>query len=168
VTDTGNKRVLIFDANGKFVRKIDSGMSSTKLSPNYPFTLDGELNEPIGIAVDSGGNVYVADTNNKRIQKFDTTGKFVAKWAVPGTNWDVGAYLEPFLAVDASGVYATAPTGQKVIKFSPTGELLAEKSSEGAVSLKTPTGIAVGADGTVYVVDTGSNGVINLGKVQAP
>lgn len=168
VTDTGNKRVLIFDANGKFVRKIDSGMSSTKLSPNYPFTLDGELNEPIGIAVDSGGNVYVADTNNKRIQKFDTTGKFVAKWAVPGTNWDVGAYLEPFLAVDASGVYATAPTGQKVIKFSPTGELLAEKSSEGAVSLKTPTGIAVGADGIVYVVDTGSNGVINLGKVQAP
>ncbi|MEO6458709.1 MAG: flippase activity-associated protein Agl23, partial [Chloroflexia bacterium] len=68
VTDTGNKRVQIFDANGKFLRKIDSGMSATKLSPNYAFTQQGELNEPVGVAVDSAGNVYVADTNNKRIQ----------------------------------------------------------------------------------------------------
>jgi sugar lactone lactonase YvrE len=168
VTDTGNKRVLIFDSSGKFLRKIDSGMSATKLSPNYPFTQQGELNEPIGIAVDSAGNVYVADTNNKRIQKFDPTGKFALQWAVPGTNWDQGAYLEPFLAVDASGVYVSAPTGQKVLKFDPTGRLLAEKNAEGAVSLKTPTGITVGPDGTVHVVDTGANGVVNLGKIQAP
>ena len=168
VTDTGNKRVQIFDSNGKFLRKIDSGMSATKLSPNYPFTLPGELNEPIGIAVDGAGNVYVADTNNKRIQKFDPTGKFALQWAVPGTAWDPGVYLEPFLAVDASGIYVTAPTGQKVLKFDPNGKLLAEKNAEGAVSLKTPTGITVGADGTVYVVDTGANGVVNLGKIQAP
>lgn len=168
VTDTGNKRVQIFDANGKYLRQIDSGMSPSKLSPNYAFSSPGELNEPVGITVDSAGNVYVADTNNKRIQKFDPQGKFALQWALPGNAWDPGAYLEPFLASDASGIYATAPTGQKVIKFSPTGQQIAEKSSEGAVSLKTPTGITVGPDGVVYVVDTGANGVIQFGKVAKP
>ncbi|HUP27667.1 MAG TPA: flippase activity-associated protein Agl23 [Chloroflexia bacterium] len=167
VTDTGNKRVQIFDPNGKYLRQISSGMSPTKLSPGYPFTQPGELNEPIGIAVDGSGMVYVADTNNKRIQKFDAQGKFVAQWAVPGNGWDPGSYLEPFLALDGAGnVYATAPTGQKVLKFSPTGQPLGEKNAEGAVTLKTPTGITVGADGTIYVVDTGSNGVIKLGQIK--
>ncbi len=167
VTDTGNKRVLIFDPSGKPVRQIDSGMSPTKTGPAYPFTQPGELNEPVGIAVDGAGNVYVADTNNKRIQKFDNAGKPVAQWPVPGNSWDAGAYLEPFLAVDTQGnVYATAPTGQSVLKFSPSGQVLATQNSAGAITLKTPTGITVAPDGTVYVVDTGANGVVKMGKIQ--
>ncbi len=166
VTDTGNKRVVVFDPNGKFIRQIDSGMDPTKVSQNYPFNKPGEMNEPIGIAVDGAGNIYVADTNNHRIQKFDPNGKPLAQWPISSPDWDPGPYLEPFLALDAQGnVYATAPTGQKVLKFSPTGQLVGEKSSQGAVTLKTPTGIAVTADGTVYVVDTNAHGVVNMGKI---
>ncbi|HEX9990971.1 MAG TPA: flippase activity-associated protein Agl23 [Chloroflexia bacterium] len=166
VTDTGNKRVMIFDGNGKYLRQIASGMSPEKIASAYPFNQPGEMNEPIGIAVDGSGAVYVADTNNRRIQKFDAAGKFVAQWPVGGTNWDAGPYLEPFLALDSAGnLYVAAPTGRKILKFNATGQPLAEKSAQGAVSLKTPTGVTVAADGSVYVVDVGSNGVVNLGTI---
>ena len=166
VTDTGNKRVLIFDANGGFIRKIDSGMTAQKKSPEYPFNKPGEMNEPIGIAVDASGNVYVADSVNKRIQKFDNTGKFITMWNIPGTGWDSGQYMEPFLAVDGAGnVYASGPTGAAVYKFNSTGQLQGQKSKNGASTVRIPTGIAVAPNGTIYVVDTGSNTAINLGTI---
>jgi DNA-binding beta-propeller fold protein YncE len=116
--------------------------------------------------VDKQKNVYVADTNNQRIQKFDASGKFVAQWPVPGLNWESGSYMEPFLAVDAAGnVYATAPTGAAVLKFSPTGQLLATQKSVGAITLKAPTGITVAPDGSVVVVDTTGHGVVNMGQI---
>lgn len=166
VSDTGNKRISVFDPSGKFIRQMSSNLTPDKITSNYPFSQPGEMNEPIGVAVDNSGNVYVADSLNKRIQKFDPSGKSVAQWPVPGNNWDGGAYLEPFLVVDSSGnVYATAPTGQAVLEFSPSGQVLATKKNAGAITLKTPTGITVDPDGTVYVVDTGANGVVNFGKL---
>ncbi|HMA35352.1 MAG TPA: DUF2298 domain-containing protein [Chloroflexia bacterium] len=163
VTDTGNKRVLIFDANGTYQRQISSGASPTRVAPQYPFSQPGELNEPIGIAVDKSGNVYVADTNNRRIQKFDGTGKYVAAWPVLIGSWDPGPYLEPFLALDGAGnVYATAPTSHTVLKFSPTGQPAGQK---GGTTLKLPTGLAVDPDGTVYVVDTDASSVVQLGTI---
>jgi DNA-binding beta-propeller fold protein YncE len=166
VTDTGNKRVLIFSPDGAFVSKIDSGMSPTRVAPAYAFNQPGELNEPIGIAVDAQGNVYVADTGNRRIQKFDPSGKPIAQWPVPSPNWDPGPYLEPFLAIDAQGnLYATAPTGKAVLKFDASGQVAATKNTKGAVTLNLPTGLALGPAGNVYVVDTNGNSVVDLGTV---
>jgi DNA-binding beta-propeller fold protein YncE len=166
VTDTGNKRVLIFDTSGNFVRKIDSGVTPAKAQANYPFDKPGEMNEPIGIAVDSAGNVYVADSRNNRIQKFGPDGKALAQWPVPTGAWTPGAYLEPFLALDSAGnLYSTAPTTGSVIEFNPQGQVIGQKKSEGNVTLQIPTGIAVAPDGTIYVVDTGANEVVNFGKM---
>ena len=39
-----------------------------------------------GIAVDSSGNVYVADSDNNRIQKFDSNGNFITKWGSNGSG----------------------------------------------------------------------------------
>jgi sugar lactone lactonase YvrE len=166
VTDTGNKRVLIFSPDGAFVRKIDSGMSPTRVAPGYAFTQLGELNEPIGVAVDAQGNVYVADVNNHRIQKFDAAGKPVAQWPVPGASWDPGPYLEPFLALDGGGnLYAAAPSSKSVLKFDANGQVAGTKNANGGVTLGLPTGLTVGADGSVYVVDTTNNSVVNLGTI---
>jgi len=48
-------------------------------------TGDGQFERPQGIALDSSGNVYVGDSNN-RIQKFDSNGKFITKWGSEGTG----------------------------------------------------------------------------------
>ena len=48
---------------------------------------DGQFkNSPSGIAVDGSGNVYVVDDGNYRIQKFSSTGAFLAKWGSFGTG----------------------------------------------------------------------------------
>jgi DNA-binding beta-propeller fold protein YncE len=47
-------------------------------------TNDGEFYHPGDIEADSSGNLYVADINNARIQKFDSEGNFIMKWGSSG------------------------------------------------------------------------------------
>ena len=60
-----------FTANGIFITKWGSEGSG-----------NGQFNYPEGIAIDSSGNVYVADGN--RIQKFTSNGTFITKWGSIG------------------------------------------------------------------------------------
>jgi len=57
---------------------------------------------PYGISTDSSGNVYVADTYNRRIQKFVSTGQFISKWGSSGSG--DGQFNYPSgIAIDSSG-----------------------------------------------------------------
>src|SRR5688572_19973991 len=47
---------------------------------------NGQFVQPIGVAVDGLGNVYVADTSSDRIQKFSSTGQFITKWGSTGSG----------------------------------------------------------------------------------
>jgi DNA-binding beta-propeller fold protein YncE len=59
VVERLNYRVQKFDSNGNFITKWGSEGDG-----------EGQFDIPEGIAIDSSGNVYVADTHNSRIQKF--------------------------------------------------------------------------------------------------
>ena len=62
---------------------------------------NGQFAPPRQIAVDSSGNVYVADAGNDRVQKFDSNGNFLTKWGSQGS--DNGQFLWPEgIAVDSS------------------------------------------------------------------
>ncbi|HEV2122766.1 MAG TPA: hypothetical protein VGW38_08335, partial [Chloroflexota bacterium] len=147
VTDTGNKRIQKFDSSGKFIAQFGTGGAG-----------QGQLNEPIGLAVTTDGQMFVADTNNRRIQHFDASGAFVSQWPVAG--WQGSVRNEPYLALDGEGnVLASDPANGRVIKFSPTGEVLAVAGStgKGAGQFELPLGVAVGD--AVYVVDSGNHRV---------
>ena len=65
-------------------------------------TSDGQFDQPYRVTVDPSGNVYVADTNNHRIQKFDATGTYVTQWGSNGTG--NGQFSSPRgVGTDASG-----------------------------------------------------------------
>ena len=62
-----------FDSEGKFINMW--GQEGKK---------KGEFKKPWGVAVDSSGNVYVADQTLPRVQKFDSNGKFIDMWGKEG------------------------------------------------------------------------------------
>jgi predicted membrane-bound mannosyltransferase/DNA-binding beta-propeller fold protein YncE len=155
ITDTGNKRVLKFAANGE-PRAQHGGVGAD----------DGKFLEQVGIAIDRQGNIFVADTWNRRIQKFDSNFSYMTQWAVPA--WDSQSVLnKPYLAVDAEGnVFATDPDGSRVLKFSNDGKLLAVFGGRGTdlSSFNLPTGLAFDGQGNLYVADSGNHRVLVFAK----
>ena len=150
VTDTGNKRVQVFTADGAFLRMWGSGGASP-----------GQLDEPVGIAIGPDGNLYVADTWNHRVQVLDPLGKPLRQWPIAGWNNPI-AEEKPYLAVDRAGrVYVTDPGHYRVLVFSSEGEYLYSFGQFGfdPGSFVLPMGIALSPDGTIYVADAGGNKV---------
>ena len=67
----------------------------------WGYLVDGQFDYPEKIAVDASGDVYVADTDNHRIQKFNSTGAFITKWGSFGLG--DGQFEGPYaVAVNAS------------------------------------------------------------------
>jgi sugar lactone lactonase YvrE len=170
VADTGKHRVVKFDPKGQKVMSI--GASDPKTGQVVPGSKDGQFNEPIGLALDQGGNLYVADRLNFRIQVFGPDGQFVRKWT---TKWLIPLQtngvpeqvdIEPHLAMDqAHGlVYATDGKGKKVFCYKLDGTLVStlETNTTGAPLFAVPIGVAVDKDSNVYVVDAGQGKIIKL------
>ncbi len=123
-------------------------------------TGDGQFQTPRGVAVDSAGNVYVADAGNHRIVKLNPAGGFLKVWGTQGGG--NGQFDEPFdLAVDPQGnIVVVESVGQRFQRFTPEGQFLAVFGAN--LSMYRPRGMAVDADGNVYVADTGGVRALQL------
>jgi DNA-binding beta-propeller fold protein YncE len=131
----------------------------------------GQFSAPRGLAVSPDGYVYVADSRNHRIQKFTTAGDFVTAWGsyggCPDSEPEPGTFCEPWdVAVGPDGsVYVADTWADRVQKFTPDGTFLAQWTASGARDVYDfyghsyfygPRSLAVDAEGTVYVADTGN------------
>jgi DNA-binding beta-propeller fold protein YncE len=65
ITDTGNKRVVIFDRNGVDLAAFGGQVTGV-----------GQFDEPVGIEVDDTGRLFIADTWNKRVPDHDPDGRY--------------------------------------------------------------------------------------------
>jgi PKD repeat protein len=152
VADTNNHRIQIFDRNGTFIRRFGEQGSPTLPGEIPVDEADGKFNWPKGVAVDSDGFIYVADTGNSRIQKFDSNGTFITKWG----GWPIGSGDGQFdwpqdIVIDAAGFVYVADTGNnRIQKFDSNGVFISKWVSP------SPYGVALDSSGTVYVASGGS------------
>ncbi|RCV65692.1 Streptogramin lyase, partial [Methanophagales archaeon] len=117
------------------------------------------FSQPQGIAVDSSGNVYVVDTWNNRIQKFDSSGNFITKWGSFGTG-DGKFDLPLGIAVDSGGNVYVADTGNyRIQKFDSSGNFITKwgSSGNGEGKFGAPEGIAVDSSGNVFLADSSND-----------
>ena len=156
ITDTGNNRVVIFDANGTYLNQF--GISGIE---------ENQFSEPVGLTFDHIGNLFVVDTWNQRIQVFQaseggTDYHFVREWQVEG--WK-GQSLnnKPFIAVDSQDhVYVTDPDAFRVLEFDSAGVFIRGWGgySSGIDGFAIPIGVAVDDQGRVLISDAENNYIL--------
>jgi len=161
VTDRTNSRVQIFNSSGTYVSQFGSLGSG-----------NGQLDLPIGTAIDSSGNVWVVDSYNKRLQQFTANGTYSSLFGAYGAG-NGQFYAPTYLAIDGSGnIWVTDGYNNRVQEFNKSGTwLLTIPSSCVAASVPAcsgsavagqfndPSGIAIDHSGNIWVVDTSNNRV---------
>lgn len=155
VADSLNHRIQHFDADGGFLDEWGaiSDLDSGELE-------GGTFNEPWGVAVSPDGRyVYVADTWNHRIQKFSSSGVFLAAWGNFGQDDQPYSMWGPRdLLVDNEGNVLVMDTGNKRIKvFDADGNFLTQFGEFGFElgQFDEPVGMALDREsGRLYVADT--------------
>jgi sugar lactone lactonase YvrE len=155
-----------------------TGQATSSLSKlDLVWSLTGEpnlLDAPQGVTVDTQGNVYVIDSGNRRIQKFDSSGKSLVLWGVIGTGpgqfrftqfkfgVEVGLAAAAPLAVDGqSNIYVADPLNHRIQKFDANGQFLTQwgAQGDGDGQFQSPYGVAVDAKGNIFVSDFTRNDI---------
>jgi predicted membrane-bound mannosyltransferase/sugar lactone lactonase YvrE len=134
----------------------------------------GDLNEPRGVHVAQDGSIFVADSNNNRIQQFSQTGELLNSWGVYANilegNAPGGTLNQPWgVATGKDGsVYVVDTFNHRIQKFSSNGQFIkglgvfAQGTSP--ETIWGPRGIAIGLDGNVVIADTGNKRVVIYDK----
>jgi len=156
VTDTWNHRIQKFSEDGRPIKMW--GQYGQPL-PDVPESKSSFWG-PRGVAVDSQGQVYVADTGNKRIAIFDSDGNYLTEFGTAG--FDPGQFDEPVgVAVSNDGmVFVTDTWNQRIQSFVASEDAMIylpaaqwDVNAWFGQSLDNKPFIAVGADNHVFITD---------------
>jgi len=170
VTDAHNNRIRKITPADRIEDRVVSTFtgSGTEGSGNGTGTA-AQFYYPFGVAVDSSGNIYVADTNNHRIRKITPAG-VVSTFAgtgtegfANGTGTEAQFNLPTGVAVDSRGnVYVADQVNHRIRRITPAGVVstLAGTGTRGhadgtgtEAQFNYPTGVAVDSSGNVFVAD---------------
>jgi sugar lactone lactonase YvrE len=155
VADTGNNRI------------IEIPWNSALGTFGAPAEVGSGLDGPRGVTVAADGDVYIADTGNDRVVEvpFDRDKQSYGSQTTVGNN-----LLRPAaVAVDPGGKIYIANLGDSSVVDVPAGCNAANSctsqttvASQQTNGIASPTGVAVGTSGNLYIADTGNNRVILL------
>jgi sugar lactone lactonase YvrE len=172
IADTGNNVIRQLGPDGTIHTVAGTGAAGYRGEAGQ--AVDAVLHAPGGLAFDSEGNLYIADTLNQRVRRVDVTGQIetVAGTGVagyvgdghPGTIAELNLATNPLegigqgLAVDSRGnVFVADALNGRVRRIDVRGVIST------IALMKTPLGVAVDVQGLVYVADAGDNRVRRVG-----
>jgi uncharacterized protein (TIGR03437 family) len=172
IADTNNNRVRKIAANGTIATVAGTGAAG--------YSGDGaaasaQLSGPRGLALDASGSLYIADTNNHRVRKVDSSGNIstvAGNGYCCGYTGDGGAATSaqigsPYgLAVDTSGNLYFSDISNNVVRKVAASGIIATVAGNGtygysgdtgaatSAKLSYPAAVAVDAGGNLYIADT--------------
>jgi len=146
------KRVTVFTVEEEFLREFGHKVPPEDADAGSP---DGSLMWPTSVALDSEGNVYVADEWLNRISIFSKEGEWIGKWGTPGDG-DGEIDRPSGLAFDKDdNLYLVDSRNHRVQVFTKEGTFLDKwgQSGSGDGEFNFPWGIEIDKNGNVYVAD---------------
>ncbi len=183
ISDSGSKKIVIYDVQGKFLRAIGGKdefenpvgvaidkkrlilyVADSKKHIIKAYNLDGtfirefgggQIFFPIGVATDKEGNVYVSDSGFFRIAIFDPDGNFKGSFGKIGDR--PGSFTRPKgIAIDSEDhIYVVDAAFQNFQIFNKEGQILMFVGGAGAApgQFSLPAGIYIDENDTIYVAD---------------
>jgi len=176
IADQFNQRIRMVDTSGNITTVAGDG--TVGFAGDAGTATSAELNNPAGVAVDSAGNLYIADSSNNAIRKV-SGGKITtivgSTAGTPGFYGDGGPGTQAqvsnpvAVALDAAGNLYIADAGNAAIrKLTPDGTISTFAGQGGAgfggdggfankAQFSNPTGLAFDSAGNLYVADSGNH-----------
>ena len=163
---TYHYRLVATNLSGTVYGK-DRTLRTASVAPTFKYSFgatgtgNGQLKRPRGVAVDGGGNVWVVDSENNRVQKFSSQGEYLLKFGSSGSG--NGQFSTPVdIAIAPGGdLWVTDSGNDRVQKFNAKGEYSSQVGSSGTSPGKfvEPSHVAVDSAGNIWVSDRAYNRV---------
>ena len=174
IADLLNQRVRRVDAATGIITTV-AGNGSFGFSGDGGLAIDASLNDPIGVAVDSAGNLFITDQNNQRIRRLDAATGTMSTVAGNGTfvfSGDGGLATDASLsrltaaALDSAGnLFIADQSNQRVRRVDAATGIMTTVAGDGTFGyagdgglatdacLKNPAGVAVDSAGNLFIAD---------------
>lgn len=152
-------RSLLRSAAATILATLALALAAYAQTPTYvltfggPGTGNGQLSYPMNLAVAPGGDVFVTDAGNCRVQRFDANGAYVSQFGSEGIG--PGQFINPTgIALGASGDVLVTDQN-RVQVFTTGGAYVRGWGTNGSANgqFRIASAVVVDADGFVYVCD---------------
>jgi DNA-binding beta-propeller fold protein YncE len=148
------------DPQGNVIKRFTPITDNSVVDPPTNLTGGGQLDQPVDVAVDPSNPdlIYVADLKD-RILQLDANGNITHQWSLPVGREAGGSRLA--VSPDGTLVYVTDPDRHRVDVLNvATGQVeYLHSTAYPGTGFVSPSGIAVGGDGRLYVLDRALNSV---------